>query len=334
LLDPALRDELPLAIAGAQPLPAGSSDEAARTWAKRALDYLFDEPNVFNVPDLPPIPFGPPAPLDPNAPGTSFDAKIYPNESGFDDALRNDLGVVFSSLNLFFKVYEGLRATGQLDESAAELALGIASDIGTKWDAVPPEQAKNVLDTGSYTEAFRRLPGFLAITANIVKPVVQPPDAVQQQSLARAQAAFALARLLRHLNCNKNYYIQSLLTFLADATKGQAIIDFVNLVLSRAAVPPAARANYDIDRAFVSRQQIVVPGIAPLQPGVADRLVEGRDGTQATVIPAVDDVEVPADGIHLEVAAGVCVLDAVPATPAHLEGSVEGAKLSFSGSSG
>ncbi|MEA2330850.1 MAG: hypothetical protein QOH58_988 [Thermoleophilaceae bacterium] len=335
LLDSALLDELPLAIQGAQPEPPARSQQEVTAWAERALAYLFDEPNVFNVPGISVGPLGPPAPVDPNAPSSSFDAQIYPDESGFDDALRNELGVVFTSLNVFFRVYEDLKAASQLDQNALALALALADDVGAKWTGAPPDRVQNVLDVGSYTEIFRRLSGFLAIVANVLKPLVQPAESDLQALAAREQGIFALSRLLRHLNCNENYYIQRLLAYLAQSTKSQAIVDFVNVVLDRAALPPEVRARYDVERSFVSRQQVVVPGVRRLRRGVADRLVPATAANgDGEVTPSVDEVEVPADGIHLEVAAGACVLDGVPTAPQSAEISVEGVELRVTGGSG
>jgi hypothetical protein len=335
LLDSGLLDELPLAIQGALPEPPARSQQAVTAWARRALAYLFDEPSVFNVPGIPVSPLGPPAPVDPNAPSSSFDAQIYPDQSGFDDALRNELGIVFTSLNLFFRVYEDLKAANQLDQNALALVRAIADDVGAKWTAAAADKVENVLDVGSYTEVFRRLSGFLAIVTSVLQPLVQPAESEMQARAEREQGIFALSRLLRHLNCNENYYIQRLLSHLAHNTKNQAIVDFVNLTLDRASLTPEFRARYDVERAFVSRQQVVVPGIRPLRPGAADRLVPGASTHgDAEVTSTVDEVEVPADGIHLEVAAGACVLEGAPTAPTSAEFSVEGANLKVTGGSG
>lgn len=333
LLDPGLRDELPLALQGALPGPAPRSQEAVASWAKRALRYLFDEPNLFNVPGLPSSIIVP-NPPDPNLPATSFDAQLYPDETGLEDSLRNEFGVVFTSLNVFYQVYQDLQAANEVDANAVDLALAIADEVGGKWDAAAADKVRAVLDTGSYTEIFRRLSGFLALVASVLKPLVQPAEAEEQAVRAREQGVFALSRLLRHLNCNENYYIQRLLEFLSESTRNQAIVDFVEAVLARTTLPASTRALFDLERAFVSRQQIVIPALSPLQPDAANGLTRGRDGTNQdpVIVPAVDEIEVPADGIHLEVAPGVCILEDLPETPLQIDFEVTGAHVSVHGS--
>jgi hypothetical protein len=337
LLDPLLLDELPLAIAGALPEPPAQSQEAADGWAERALALLFDEPNVFDMPPIVRVELGGPlpvdVPMDPNPPETSFDARILPGRSGLDDALRNELGTVFASLGLFYRAYRDLESAQLLRPNAVALALAIAGDVGPKWTAAKPADVTKILDGNDFTEIFRRLPGFLAIASLVLTPLVQPAAAELANIETYKNSVFVLGRLLSHLNSNKNFYIQMFLTHLATTTKNQTILDFVREVVDRAGLPSDFIAMYDIESSFVSAQQIVVPGLSALPPGAADALIpDGAGQGETGVIPAVDDLEVPADGIHLEVAAGSCILDDLPPTAATTEISLEGASLRVTGS--
>ncbi|MEK7248683.1 MAG: hypothetical protein AAB092_09460 [Chloroflexota bacterium] len=82
------------------------------------------------------------------------------------------------------------------------------------------------------------------------------------------------------------------------------------------------RREFDIERAFLDRQQIVVPARFAAESIDLARLDEALGAAKTT--PAnlpigptlrVTDIEVPADGIHLEVAAGTCILAGVPPLP-------------------
>jgi hypothetical protein len=291
------------------------------------LAYLFDQPNIFNVPGVPPNPFSAPPAADPNLPSNSFDAQVYAGQSGLDDSVRNQLGLVFTSLNFFYHVYEDLKTANELDANALDLALAIANDAGAKWSAATPDSVTAVLDTSAFTEIFRRLSGFLGLVSGVLKSFQQPATeelaAVQDRELAH----FALERLIRHLNCNENYYIQQLLGYLAGTTKSQAIVDFVAYVLARSSVTPEMLALYDPERSFVSRQQVVVPGVSALAEDAADELVPKSRGNGERPITSIQDVELPADGIHMEVAAGVCILDDLPDAQTQVELSLQGGRL-------
>ena len=54
-------------------------------------------------------------------------------------------------------------------------------------------------------------------------------------------------------------------------------------------------------------------------------------GAVQTPPPSVIDVEVPADGIHLEVAPGACVLPSVPEAGAQVNLSIQNASLGVKG---
>jgi hypothetical protein len=266
--------------------------------------------------------------------------------SALGDAVANNLGPIFTCLAYVYKAYQDIKNDpnpSKLDENAIGLTSALADFAGKQWttlveaslgnvqqvdndDNSIPRVLRNILDNDSLTEIFRRLSGFVAIVDAIVKPIGGTTDAEKQAVLEQEQAFRVLERLLQHLRCNNNYYTEQFLAYRAAKTKNQAVIDFVADVLRRAgdpspALPFVAKTAFDAEHPFIDKQQIVVPGLHALtedQITELGRAVGSGDGAFSfgNITPAVlSDVQVPADGIHLEVAQGGCELADVPAQP-------------------
>jgi hypothetical protein len=338
LADEALVNDLQTALKAAQPLPPSGGTKRATAAARLALDYLFVIPNVFNIPEAPFL-----GVANPNDPATSFDARIgapaprIADKSGFADALGNELGQVFTVLGVFHHAYLRMINDRSIDDHAVALATALAGAIGPKWKEADKNRVKNVLDSESYTEVFRRIDGFLAmvteglggdaagaLAGGLLKPFLT--DATKEQTLLQEhiEAGPVLERLLQHLRCNRQYYVQRFLEYLVRTTAGQAIIDFANAAL-RTRVPNAQAEHslqeaFDVQRAFVDRNQIVMPGRVPLDAHQLNTVIgHASEYGRQLVVPfdevkpvVIEDVAVPSDGIHLEVAAGSCVLADVP----------------------
>lgn len=330
LLDPNLGDELSLAFQGSQLTIAGFhglqlSVERAREVAKMSLHYLYDEPNVFNLPhiltsDVISRDLG-----DPNPPGTSYDASRV--GSGFIDSLgpedrkRGDIARLFTILNMYYKIYKDMVTLGNIDEYAVDLALSLAQGAGPLWKVTEHEDRKitDILDNGEFTECFRRLSGFLALVEGMLKPVMSIGEE-KEELQKRAAALNALKRIKNHLRCNRDYYIQKFLIHLERSTESNTIIEFVDLVIERLNVPVTLKQQLrqllDIRRAYIDRQQIIVPAYRPLSLG---QVIEFTNSLSGRAVPdpianlsRTDQVEVPCDGMHLEVAQGLCQLAEIP----------------------
>ena len=82
--------------------------------------------------------------------------------------------------------------------------------------------------------------------------------------------------------------------------------------------PILLRLVFDIGRSFIDKQQIVVPGFRTLEEDDIKQLplavsAAGPQFDFDNIKPIVDkDVDVPSDGVHLEVEAGKCVLKNLP----------------------
>jgi hypothetical protein len=163
------------------------------------------------------------------------------------------------------------------------------------------------------------------------------PDPFKQ----RQDAIKVFQRLVTHLESYAHYYTQQFLSYVTDKTKNQAIVDFANQLLDTlpTSMSDQARTAFDVERAFVDRQYIVVPAVITLTDADVNKLSNSLSpgGAHAPFkladIPSaiIDSIEVPCDGIHLEVAAGSCVLQSLPPTPTSVELNVQGASLKASG---
>lgn len=334
LLDEEILDQLP----AAQQAMAFLDEKAiiaTRDAAKLALHYLFDDIRIFGVPPVTLAEGG--QQYDANHPSNSFDAFNQQSgketnsstPTGLGDAIRTNSVVVFTTLNLFYRVYEDAKQeSGELDARALTLALALDQALGTVWTtfSAKDEDLNDICNTDDLTEPFRRVSGFLALMAGTVRPLLAPAEAEAAKAAEREKGRLVLAKLDRHLHANMNFYVQRFLNYAASKTKNQAIIDFVNQVIDAATLSieekEAVRRNYDIERAFVDRQQIVIPAFfETFNENIAHLDKElGASGGQGE-LPSIGEplqvieVEVPSDGIHLEVAAGSCILTDLPPLP-------------------
>lgn len=327
LLDSALLDELPMALKADQPgkPPQAGSFDTAVLIANAALRFLFQSQNIFNVP------VGDPA-FNPNTVDTSFNASVPGtfDSTGLRDSIQADgdhAGRVFAIMNFFFRASTDETlfppAAGLTGEMAIRFATALANQIEDEWKQVKKLDA--LFDLNQFTEIHRRIPGFLAMVKGMLLPLVEPAAAEQVALRDLQDQQQLLRRLLGHLDCNRNYYIQRFLRYVWEKTDGQAIVDFASEVLARIAFPDSpllAAPAYDLDATFIDKQQIVVPGTRPLTPAdivavarALDPAVPPSEPPVTLPVPNTTPVEIPADGIHLEVAQGACVLKDVPSQP-------------------
>jgi hypothetical protein len=319
LLDPGLQDELDLAIK--TPTIGSLSELAAdlRKTARLALRWLFEETNVFDLPNQG---------FDANAPGGSYSARFVsatdPGNSAFNEALAlktPELLHVFTTMNFFYRVYEELRATPvDLDERAIGLAAALADDVTQRWERVASDAVRgadrlhDAMDYSHPVDVFRRLPGFLALVNGMLKPrLSQLEEASGQATEAaaiRIRAELAVERLKSHLTCNATYYVQQLLTYLSRRTLNQTISDFARRALSL--LPVGVRRLFDSERAFVDREYIVIPALRSFNETDLQRV---EKDFRIADLRTCEQVEVPTDGVHLEVVAGLCVLEDLPELP-------------------
>ena len=257
LLDTDLVRELVQALAAARrPMRSQNQDEAKRI-AREALRYLFEVPNVFNV-----------QPAPNNDPAVSYDASfnVPGMNSGFSDSVNNNAGLVFTALNLFFKRFTDLSAV-ERDAEALSIAVGLASGIRPAWDALAAagDDLKKVLDVTGLTEALRRVPGFLVMVDAMLRPLLEPAEQERDAEAAAERAEFVIGRVVEHLHCHREYYLQRFLQYVAAQTGFITLAEFVRDVIGRLTISPSARdfflSAFARSRAFIDRSEIVVPTV-------------------------------------------------------------------------
>jgi hypothetical protein len=229
-----------------------------------ALEYLFAGPVIFHMP----VTNG----LDPNDPGTSFLETeqlrefSWTDSSGLTDATNNQLGVVFTMLGVFYALYQRKllalpeigTARGQL---AVDLALALDRALAERWiGAEETDRMSNVLDRGNMCEVLRRLAGFLAITASILRPLMQPVEAELQNRRELERAEWVVGRVVNHLNCHVGFCTERYLQYCAAQTHGHDIAVFVQQLLA-GFINETTEAGADVFNAaaYLDGANIVVP---------------------------------------------------------------------------
>jgi hypothetical protein len=358
LLDSSLLDDLPIAVQGAKHPLEPTALLSAIDVAQRALAYLysppFDDraPNMFHLPD---IAAGRPQ----NEPRQSFEINFpegdpHFDDSGFNRANAQHSSVLFTTLGFYYTLIQAdvpdpdnPGATInilQVSDNAVRVCTSLAASVGDLWNKLFPDPLKNkdlqdLMDARHFTEVVRRVPGFLAMVSGMLQPLLDPAKAEQAALADYAQAQFVLQHLLEHLECNRNYYVQRYLRYMAETTANQAIVDLstdaLNALVAKGALPPMVTiGDFDVDRTFIDKREVIIPGFLPLNP--QDVSVVARELLQIAETedpaPAVDpDLEVACDGIYLEVAEGACVLQNVPPQPLGGNIAIKDLEVSFGG---
>ncbi|MGZ4997546.1 MAG: hypothetical protein ACXV74_02440 [Methylobacter sp.] len=333
LIDSMLLDELPTAIQGARPpLPTIALNDAIET-AQRALSTLYNYDNryidIFHVPT---VDTGSGV-RDANPPQSSFDATV--DHSGLHDALSNHSAGFFVVLNHFWRVINEQVAGPpggppqilliQSGDQAIRIATALAAQLRAQMQLLFPDPLKsdefrNLLDTDDFTEIIRRVPGFLTMMDGMLAPLLEPAQVEKDALQAYQQAQYALQRLTAHLDSNRHFYIERFLRYVHQLTAGAATIDFAKDQAKKLGnlIPPGLFDGLDFDRTYIDKLEIVVPGFAVLEnPDIGNilRLLMDNPDLPDPDDPmpgVIDELEAPADGIHLETAPGTCILTNIP----------------------
>lgn len=351
LMDSSLIDQLQLAYQAVNPPKLTGALEKAINLAKTALRFLYGIPedkysdSIFNLPSAhdPGGRLRIPEPNDPNTVANSLNANISFNKkavplehTGFGDAQRNsdDLIIIFCILNVYYKAYGEMLDAKTIDNVAIDLATSLDSSITPFWANVQGDKGKiqAILDNQDLTEIFRRLPAFLSMVEGMIKPLLDDVKADMQTLQQQQQNVFALEQLLSHLRCNNNYYTQKFLKYVSDTTNNQAIIDFVTSVIDSTIsftkshkLPTYIYQIFDVGNSFIDQQQIIVPAYWRLDDSSADILPPLESSTvppymqqkfdSSKIKPTIVELDIPTDGIHLEVSDGGCILSGINSPP-------------------
>jgi hypothetical protein len=266
--------------------------------------------------------------------------------SGYDTAARTRTATVLSSLSFFNAIIRTERVpdpsnndalTDILDvgDNAIQLAVALGRDLDQQWTTLFPDPIKSselqaVMSGRNFTEVIRRVPGFLAYYRNVIQPLVEPAASDASAISEHIQDVFALERVKDHLVSYGSFYTQAFLQYVSDMTHNQAVVDFASAQFGSLLFndPPFSLDpnDFDFDRAFVAQREIIAPGMGALDPAglsaIGPLVSQVKDEDEvAAPVSIVEEIEVPCDGVHLEVAEGVCPLvnqppidNALPAT--------------------
>jgi hypothetical protein len=312
LLDADLLTELVGALANARRTPRRERETEARNVAIASLHYLFEVPNIFNAPNV----FG----VSNNDPAVSFNASTNAGSAnaGLVDSVANHAGVVFTTLNFFYRRFADL-SSAERNAQAVSFATALANGTRAQWEALSaePDTIRKVLDLTGFTEGLRRLSGFLAMVDGMLRPLLEPLEHEREAQAAAEAAELVIDRVVVHLECLREYYIQRFLQYLVKQTGGLTLPRFVRTTIDRLQISPAARqlflSVFDPRLAFLDRNEIVVPASSEISYVELVQAAGGKIEPEQIELPTVtDEVDVPFDGIHLEIAPGHCRLPDVP----------------------
>lgn len=321
LLDYDLQFGLSQALEAVSNLPADPDPERPERMALLALEYLFEKKKVFNFSD------GNVFAGDRNDPASSFDIQLHdpPVESGLDDAVDNQAGVILTTLAYYYKIYENeLKSSNDSErELALDLVLSLERTLAPQWIGVEETQKiSNLLGPQDYTEVLRRLGGFLSF-AGVIRRKVEPAEEERAALEAANRAEFVIERIVNHLNCHAKYYTQEYMKYWSSHTRMQILRDFVEeLVNEHLALGSDGiqnlKKNLSLDSLFLNGRQIIVPITAGFDIKHSDILVESLDDSSSISLPrtlSVNELIVPTDGTYIESKAGECVLSDIEPGP-------------------
>jgi hypothetical protein len=265
--------------------------------------------------------------------------------SGFDTSVRTKSSALFMTLAFFNAIARETVRENEADRNSPEIpileksdnsiaiAMALAADLSAQWSVLYPDPIKSdelhaMMSSRNYTEVFRRVPGFLAMMNQLVRPLVEPAAADSAAIAAHNQNVFSFNRLTNHLNSYSDFYTTKYLGYISAVTNGDAIAQFARGILNHVVFPfKFDPADFDPDGAFLSKRDVIVPGVGTLSDNdlitIARSLGIDEPGTIVAPVPALIDIEVPCDGVHMEVVPGTCVMPDVPAQssfPAVLNG--------------
>lgn len=151
----------------------------------------------------------------------------------------------------------------------------------------------------------------------MLRPLLEPMEHEREAQAAAEAAELVIDRVVVHLECLREYYVQRFLQYLVKRTGGLTLPRFVRAAIDRLQINPAAKqlflTAFDPRLAFLDRNEIVVPAARDVPYIELVRAAGGQLEPEEIQSPTVtDEVDVPFDGIHLEIAPGHCRLPDVP----------------------
>ena len=300
----------------------------ARRYARAAFHFLFERTNVFN--------------LDGGNPDENDPWRAFAADDAFDDAISNEAGRIFAALGTYLRLQAEIYSRppfgppplaplpppwpgplGVGHDLEVDFAVALAESIRAEWTALAPDTIENLLDIGDMAEPLRRVPGFLSLVDGLLKPLLKPIEEERAGAEARSRAEDVIDRVLRHLQCNKAFYVQRFLDSAWRQTHGYALADTFARVVGSGLVPGLAPADVEAFLAFFNPRLGFLDGfqfVVPIRftPSLNAGLSFIEDVTDRPSPPLAQfetdtrDLTVPTDGFHIEPIGGRCILQELP----------------------
>jgi hypothetical protein len=213
---------------------------------------------------------------------------------------------------MFYRVYlDEVKTNGRRD-FAVDLVMAMDRALRPKWlDLDESDDMGDVTDARDLTEIFRRLGGFLTITSGIIAPLQAPSEEEREAKELAERAEFVIGRVVSHLQCNNLLYTKKYLHYLAEVSEMHAIWEFVaNLIKTQ--LTTAGFQKFDPFSSYLDGNQIIVPLRFSLSDKQLQEVLRERDGDDPLGHKKTIEITTPADGFHLEMVTGNCVLQNVP----------------------
>ena len=310
----------------------------ARSYAAEAFEYLFDD----NVVLFGHAEYG-------DKPSSSFDRGAMGfggdhESSAFYDAQTNSAIRIITALAYYYRWYKsGNHATRIASDDVVRRALALASYAGKKWEALSQNDASDLSDYKDRTEVFRRLPGFLSLVDGIIRPLLgdqlpkpsattelEPEEGtvgeVEEETpklLGLQLQSGPAQRIAAHMNHYRLHYVAEYVSYLEGLSDAAEVRGFARQVLQLIAQQQQLASHlfrkFDLDRLVVSETEILVPTRGMLNDAelgeldkVAPKNLKLAELVDTKFNDLVENVELPADGVHIEPVEGECILKGLP----------------------
>lgn len=269
-------------------------------------------------------------------PSTGFTYAERLGTSAFFVASKTGLARFYTILQFLYTLYIEHRDSNRLtDIFLLDMLRTLRDEIDTHWenatadlkDLIIRDVAADGAGRDAYIEIFRRLSGFRSMVRGFLQYRLGILDEYATVVNQRQKDRLVTTRLIEHMNCNMNYYVQQFLTYIAQKTNNQTIIDFAKQVFNSMDRTPQdvfikryLEPVFDFERVFIDRQQLIIPAFWYLPPNGNREISIPNVDRESEIVdmkmikPVVDnDIIVPlSDGVHIEVSPGACILNEVP----------------------
>lgn len=343
ILDRSLASELREALQATRLPVSDQSEHLKRRYARFAFHYLFEAIGVMN--------------LDGGSSEENDPWQSFVDDEAFEDANGNSAGALFAVLATYLKLqvdiytnppfmanpplalqppvappWRGPFRSGH--DLEPQFALALADALAVEWAKIDVGDLGDVLDIGDKTDVIRRIPGFLSIVNGLLRPLVEAAVDQQSASESRRVANDVINRVVSNLHCNRAYYVQAYLRYLFERSGGFAFGDLLSRWLRSGLInlgpnttPEQMLDMFDPASGLLDGYTFFVPLKFALPLSTALQLIGAASQHSIPIFGGFDtrqeDVNIPADGYHIEPIRGQCTLSDLPPSNQAVNASID-----------